>query len=117
VEYTQATINFVAISKNGASFIKALSGRQHVYCGHVEDGEATSVPHVFACGMHKDSYGPDGYGVLNLVELAYGCRLQLAGSRPPRSSFMAAIGFDWPGYATGSYNGCHAKVASNVAKN
>ena len=61
VEYTHATITSIAISENSASFIKALSGKQQVYCGHVEDGpiglfiqvdegKAASVPNVFACG-------------------------------------------------------------------
>ena len=49
VVYAYATINLVAINGNSSSFITALSGRRQVYCGHVDEGKATSVPNVFAC--------------------------------------------------------------------
>ena len=49
VVYAYATINLVAINGNSSSFITTLSGRRQVYCGHVDEGKATSVPNVFAC--------------------------------------------------------------------
>ena len=50
VKYTHTAIHSVAINGNSVSSITAPSGRQQVYCGHVEHGQTTSVSNVFACG-------------------------------------------------------------------